>query len=209
MKAFHLGCTTNVITALGTNAPMFAFRYPSGVSRRIYLQRVACQVMSQTNPATARREFGIEMRMVDGMTANPTGGVDISDPTTSNYAIYAVSHDVQRIRDADRQPTSILAASNVRVSSTAALAFAPGTARTMPFIGRSTNAPVATAEAQGAIECNVSFEWKPVLAQMSHLDPLEGCLPLFGDTGFIISAPVGLADSLAVRGHIEVDWLEE
>lgn len=211
MKSFHLCAVTGLVATSGANGALLAVRLPLNAPRRVYFERVRLRAM-MTTPPTATQEFALQMHEVSAMTANPTGGTDLSDLTgagAANYAIRATYRDVQRTRISDQIPTSVFAAGNIMVATTTALTVT-GAARAQPFLRGHDIARLPADIAAGAPWMNLFAEWSPQIARSEYTDPIGGCLPIVvDDTGLVVSTPVAIGAALVVRACVELEWLEE
>jgi hypothetical protein len=205
MKTFHMGAVSGLVATLAADNPVFAWRKPTGTLCDQYIERIRIKCMVTTPPGTAQA-FALQVHKLTAMTANFSGGTDLSDPAGANNAIQVTTLDRLRVREADQIKASILAAANVEIASTGTLTSAGAPViKAQPFmvVGGFAN----TTAIGGSTE--FEGEWTPALSRVMSQTPVDGCFPLLDDEGFIIRAPFAIATALVVRFAVEVDWFEQ
>jgi hypothetical protein len=201
MKHFHLGAASGVIAA-ATSGTIFAFRNPTPEWR--YIQAFEA-TLTPTATAAFFQGIAAALTAVGACTGDFTGGTDLSDLTGAGAANYAIStriNDTQRIRNADKLPTSTLAAGNVRIAATGALG--GGVAgRAQPFKQVQALFPAA-----GPLVGPLTLAWNNPAQGLEHEDPLQGCIILPPDTAFIIRLPAALGAAFTAELDVSIDFLE-
>jgi hypothetical protein len=213
MKTFHLGAVSGLVATLAANDAVFAFRKPTGTTADVYIERIRIRCVMTTPPTTTSdQEFALHVNKVTAMTANFTGGTDLSDSATpaTTYAIQCTTLDRLRVRETDQVKTSLLVAGNARIATTGTLTSAGSPViNPHPFLRGHQRFPGATALAAGASCVEFMAEWKPAMARFMSQTPVDGCLPLLDDEGIVVRAPIAIANSLVVRVGVELDWFEQ
>lgn len=198
LKHFHVSGTSGVLAA-ATTGVIGVFRN-SNTGTIQYIQRVRCRLGPITVPTTAQ-EVALALNLQSVFSANYTGGTDLLT------AVRARILDVQRVLQSSYTPTSTVAAGDIRIASTAALAAGGGdVVDTQPYVRAGIWHP-ATA-AQTDVIPDLILDWVNPTQGLEHNDPSQGCIPLLPNTGFNVNLPVALGTAYTARFTMEVDWLE-
>jgi hypothetical protein len=184
--------------AATTTGVIFAWRNAS-LTNKQYVERVRFELSPITLP-TGPQEAALALFFQSVMSANYTGGTDLVAAPRNRIL------DVQRITASGQVPVSVVAAGNVMIATTAALAAGGGDViDANPWSQRSAQMPAATA---GSAPAGLVLEWKNPSQADHHNNPEQGCMILGPDQGFNITLPVALGAAFTARLTAEVDWLE-
>ena len=205
---YQLSAFSGVIAAgTAANSPLFAWRCPllladgSTNGRGQKIRRICAKVRPITGP-TAAQLVTLEARKLTAMTANFTGGTDLSDPTAPAYRVIGPDPTPrERLTGTDR--ASVLQAGNVRIATTGTLSSAGSPViNGFPF---AWNAIREAAAATSTINTGFDMVWTP----SDEASRGEKGLVLTGDTGFILRNPDALGAGLTLALYVEVAWEEQ
>ncbi len=204
---FELSAQSGVIAAAtAADAKLFVWRSPltladgSANVRGQRVRRIEAFLVPESPPSAGNQVLGIRCSRVASITANASGGTDLSHPTTdANKAYRAVGPDPgPNERTAGQDPVSVLQSGNVMIATTGALTNA-ATAATHSFAWAQTLEAVAASRAQGA-----QLIWQP-----SHeASRQEKGAVLKPDQGFYILLNATLAAGCTARLFVRVSWVE-
>lgn len=206
MKHFHLGAASGVIATAAAGEALFAFHNASSFAMHIQRIRARCSVVAPPTD-TDHQEFALKLALAE-FGDDYTDGLNLSDPATAaNYAVRNRNLDKARVLQNSWRPPSALASGNVRIADTADLT-AGSSAPTIDAHGFAWAGDYIVGAGTVATRPVIDLLWLNPTAGKEHERPDIGCIPLESDRGFVILAPVALANSMTIRLAVEVDWIE-
>lgn len=201
MSHFHLGATSGLIATAAANGVLFSFRNPSG-SKKMYVQRIRATAVITTPPSgTNHQELALALRMAT-FVDDYTDGTDVS-------ALYKPTWlDKQRAIASLQVPSSVLSTGNARIADTAALT-AGATPPTIFGADWAWDGVRVIGADTITVNPNIYLDWEsPHLGGDPNAYSDAGCMILGEDDGFLIRMPIAIANSLVVRAHVQVEWME-
>lgn len=199
MSHFHLGATSGLIATAAADGVIFAWRNPSATKKQ-YIKSVRAVALLTTLPSAAQ-EMALALRQAT-FVDDYTDGTDLA-------ALYKATWlDKQRATAALMIPSSVLTTGCVRIATSAALT-AGATPPTFFGADRAWDGVVALVEAATVDKPKILIDWKsPHLAADSNGYDDVGNMILGQNDGFVIRAPIAIANSLVMRAHVQVEWME-
>src|SRR5688572_7317261 len=203
------GLTSSAVGTTSANDVLFVWRNPllladgSNNPRGQKISKIAARLHTIAGP-TAQQEVALALHKVTAMTANFTGGTDLSHPTTTaNKGYRVLGPDPARVGLLSGQDQkTVLQAGNVQISNAAISSAGSPVVETFPFAWDAVTEPVT---ATAVVRSGVNLVWTP---SAEGSDDERG-LVLKPDTGFVLRTPVALGAGYSGRLFVQVFWCEQ
>lgn len=208
MNRFHLGAVSGLITAVGANGVIFAFRN-SHTAKQLFITQLLVKWRTTTGFTSAQEVRLAVLPVTSFAGANYTGGSDLSN-YTGGSAVPATNAIKPRAKNRGNQSLTLRSAletGNIRIATTGALSHggAP-TIATHPWADEGC-AELAAGAGVSTNGFDIGWEVNPFECAAGMVD-YEGAWPIPPENGFVITMPIAMGTAGVGRLTVEMDWVE-